>query len=310
MLKRCFSVAAAICLMTAVIFQASALGPEPDPGFRLETEKGAKVTQKSRVRKTTVIAAACLVVFFAGGVFLTQYSYKDAVYLPKSEGASFIGLPNMFPTIIYQGKEYACAGRLQEVRPELSALKGSYIGKTNPVIDDCLGSVNGSRPKYNNLDSTHEFDLYTVKGYDPGFRIIGVQYGNGLEYTILFESVEGIWIRNGSDLFRRYNAKGNVLSAKFLPYSEDAETGEQIEIEDVDLINRFLDQLYRSKPVDNTGNDQKEYKRYGNLAITTKDGLGLGVMLVEGGYAESHRLNGYLFKIDDGIFNEMMDLVQ
>ena len=32
MLKRCFSVAAAICLMTAVIFQASALGPEPDPG--------------------------------------------------------------------------------------------------------------------------------------------------------------------------------------------------------------------------------------------------------------------------------------
>ena len=71
MLKRCFSVAAAICLMTAVIFQASALGPEPEPGFRLETEKGAKVTQKSRVRKTTVIAAACLVVFFAGGVFLT-----------------------------------------------------------------------------------------------------------------------------------------------------------------------------------------------------------------------------------------------
>ena len=32
MLKRCFSVAAAICLMTAVIFQTSALGPEPDPG--------------------------------------------------------------------------------------------------------------------------------------------------------------------------------------------------------------------------------------------------------------------------------------
>ncbi|MDR1068437.1 MAG: hypothetical protein LBL36_04240 [Clostridiales Family XIII bacterium] len=158
-------------------------------------------------------------------------------------------------SFIYQGRIYGHALNFNMVDKTLAVedLVGEWIGFAKGYLYD----YEGSKPE----DYAEEFagtvsgDVYTVRGYDPEFRLCMKESstdddGNYFERVEFYENLNGIHLMTGADLFGdRLKLRGNWTQIKFQQH-DDWNWGRNI-LNDLtgvsdNEINAFIDELYSS----------------------------------------------------------------
>ncbi|GGD55457.1 hypothetical protein [Paenibacillus nasutitermitis] len=252
---------------------------KPDTGMQQRLEQGLlhqKPVQTRSNRRFTYIAA-CLLVLICAGIAapevwkITNRSSSTvmqpagpgntgavtppikgqadphpitipAMKLPdtSSESADMVGL------VVYNGNIYTQTST--RIEPEAAKqLLDEKLGRTKAGIDEWSNQTD-----YTELASTiGETDIYSVKGYDSGFRIMSYQVVEGEIYAELYEHLNGITVTKGEDLIGKTNLLGHVESAKWQSYdSWNYSKPEFNKLQTGPALQTFLEALYEASPVD------------------------------------------------------------
>ncbi len=135
---------------------------------------------------------------------------------PPKEGV----MADMIGLVVHNGAVYTAGGQVfwnEEAKALQEKLLGEHLGKTLPIVD-CFSHITDPDNKWQQLElaSTYEGELYTVKGYDPGFRLAIVNSFEGGEEPMVsvefLENLNGLTLYSGENLFgeERLNLRGRV----------------------------------------------------------------------------------------------------
>lgn len=242
------------------------------------------------------------------GVFL------PAMELPKSSEDAMI---DMIGLIVYQGRIYTQG-------PEYF---GENAEKTRSLIGDHLGTAKGNIDEWSSqeeyateLASTIGGEVYSVKGYDTGFRIctiMEVPDENGQsELSIQFyECLNGITLTKGSDLFEtRLKISGRIRKIEYQTHEDwdyakrnyhevslEAGTWDQFmeQVDACDFVNTYDPKASA---------EQSIYRNHqAHVTLTLEDGSQVRLRLFEGGYVGYEPLGWYFVKIPEDIFNKVYE---
>lgn len=229
-----------------------------------------------------------------GGVTLPKINPPSS----NNAATSMIGL------IVYKNKVYTDSRTYIDIN-SIKNFQGIKLGVAKGNIDEWSKKNEYSADFASNFSG----DIYTVKGYDPNFRIMGIHTNpDGEKYVEIFEQLNGITIVSGKDVFGKLKMQGNTLSMIYAQ-SNDGLTP-ICPVNDDILINEFLDELDDSSPCliemihGHIYGDWNKRDAKRNIIIKLKDGCNVGFTLVKGGYV----LYGYCdaaFKISDSVFDEL-----
>lgn len=234
--------------------------------------------------------------------------FIPAIKLPKgnTENMDMIGL------IVYNGKVYTQTNT--HLKPAVAkTLIGEKIGVTKGNIDEW-----SSRKAYGEeLASTtpRGVDVYTVIGYDSGFRIMVYAEHDGETYTEFYENLNGITISSGADLFGQLNMIGNVSSADWRTRGEWYNSIDNFKpVTETAVLDTFIMELNHVKPklrkhnqeaLDELRNDESARE----LTVHLQDGTTVELELLEGGYILYGAMDVY-FEMEAAVFADMWELLQ
>ncbi len=239
---------------------------------------------------------------------------ENGVYIPAIE----IGpvdenvTADMVAMVVYNGRVYVGAYQWDNPMPyiENAELLGEYVGTGNNKIT-CWSDEKDYEGQF---ASNTPYDFYTVKGYDPVFRLAAVMDFEDGKEIMFFDCLNGIWLHTGADLYENllhitgnYNTvlyqlhedwdygKGNykTLSAvseeDIAAFVEALKTGPFVDFsEDIESRNRLYD------------------GRQAHLFFQMNDGTTVNMRLLEGGYVSFRGTSAYVYmpgEIFDVIFN-------
>ncbi|MCA0758044.1 hypothetical protein KP806_23575 [Paenibacillus sp. N4] len=261
-------------------------------GARQETagDNGA-VRPEVRINDAADGAAA------GAGVFLPK------LQLPEQENAA---AADMIGLIVYKGKIYTQTG--SRIAPGKAAdLRGAKLGRTKPAIDE-WSSQDDFATEF--ASSVGEKDVYSVKGYESGFRIMTYEEYEGKVYAEFYECLNGIPVTSGADVFSKLKLDGNVRSAVWETHdSWNYNKQEYRELQAEDAIPAFLEALSAAQPIEQqtlqaTGiYDNTEQKI---LYLKLADETVVGIRLFEGRYVRYQNAHVF-FQLEEKAFDALWD---
>ena len=224
---------------------------------------------------------------------------------------------DMIGTLVYNGSIYTqTENQYMDLEAEQRAnLLGDYLGHATMSLDEW-----SSFEEYDKeFASTYEGDVYSVKGYDPDFRVC-IRYEeeyDGEKHLFLFflERLNDITINTGYDVFEaRLKVREKFVGYKWESH-DDWDNARNIyhdlELDEEDWA-RFMDMVDTCKFVNTWDPDTKSSSIYRtdnqiHLYIQLDDGLKVHMRLIEGGYVGYQELGWDFVKIPEDIFNKVFE---
>ncbi|MDM5328496.1 hypothetical protein [Neobacillus sp. CF12] len=225
-----------------------------------------------------------------------------AIELPET------GPAKMMPLIVYKGKIYTQSPTTID-RNKVSEIKGEKLGKTKAGIDEW-----SKQDKYAEefASTIGEIDVYSVKGYKEVFRIMTYDEINGEVFAEFYESLTGITVNDGNDIFGKLRLVKNLQEVKSRSYEDSLSNVNNFKnIKNLEVINTFLEELKKAKPyliqdVEAKIGDFRNNDQYKELTLHLTDGTTVTLGVIKGGYI-SYGQSLY-FKINDQVFSELRNL--
>lgn len=191
------------------------------------------------------------------------------------------------------------------------------------IIGEKLGTTKGNINEWSKQDAYSEelastylnAEVYSVKGYDKAFRIMIYEEREGDFYAEFFENLNDITINNGFDIFGKLNMIDNVSTAQWRRFSDWDYSIENYElIEDMEIVNNFIKELNRTKPllyeeISDLVNHSRNDEAYRELTLNLHDGSIVRLTLLKDGYI-SYGYMGVYFKMEDDVFSTMWSLLK
>ncbi|MBR6172539.1 MAG: hypothetical protein IKQ49_05150 [Eubacterium sp.] len=240
-----------------------------------------------------------------------------AITLPDPETAA---TADMIQLVVWQGNIYTYAGICYE--PDIiKALQGDYLGEATGSIDEW--SKPSDYEQY--LAGTFSGKVYTVKGYDPSFRLSSVMNWkdeNGAEHQMMYflDHLNGITISKGSDFYEdRLKISGRVTALSWqshqdwdkTDFNQLPDTLHQLDLDVYSALWRsFLSEIDQAPFIDLSTDSAFMENLYNesvqtHLFITLNDGTVTELRLFEGGYVGCPSLGKYFVRIPGSTFDEM-----
>lgn len=276
--------------------------------------QGDKPKGFSRRIRPLIAAAACLTVAI-GVVFVYPILIKPAVQpspgVAKAENG--IAIPEIKPPknnastadmiglIVYKGQIYTQAYWITDSE-NAEKLKDKKLGEAKGNIDEWSKRKDYSSEFASNVIG----DVYSVKGYDPRFRIMCF-LSNGTK--CLYECLSSITVSSGRDVFSKLKLRNNVTRLTYIDIEHYDYVTPICNIEDKGIINSFVDNLYDSKPVSLNkvpGLDWNNSADTRYIELALKDGCKASLALIKGGYVHYAHCD-VAFKMDDHVFNTLWE---
>ena len=300
-----------------------------EPDKSLENRLGEKI--KGRKNKNSIkpfaVTAACLIFLLGISTFRYQQSIssvldsnespiKDApktiisykpVSIPKvelPENPNVVG--KMMPLIVYKGKVYIHGDT--QVNPE--------IGKK--MIGEKLGRTKGSLNEWSKQEeysvefasTVGETDVYAVKGYDSSFRIMTYEEYDGQGIASFFECLNGIEVKNGKDLFSKFNIDNNLETVYFESFdSWNNGKQEYKNIQQGETVTNFIEALYNAEPLeaesltDTIFDNGEENQRF--MFLKLKDSTTVRLRLLKDNYVMYNNDMHVVFKVNESAFDAL-----
>ena len=204
------------------LFQS--LGPVDDNLIR---EADRKPEKRGRPWKRWAAAAACVAGLSGGGAGLLRYDRElpaaitpgrtdgSGVYVEPPVMTNGDGAASMIGMIVYGGKIYAQTERLSCGEETLATLQGTFLGTATGEISEWSGKEDYGRE----FASTVRGVVFTVNGYDPGFRICIPRQAGGETILEFYDCLNGITLYTGADLYDdRLHLPENWTSLEYLTH--------------------------------------------------------------------------------------------
>ena len=236
---------------------------------------------------------------------------ETGIHIPAIERPEEDALSDMMQLVVYHGRIYTEYG-YNEYDEDVMDLIGEYVGEATGSIDEW-----STKSDYENeLAGTFSGSIYTVKGYDPDFRLCNVisysdEQGRPKKVVFFLENLNGITLESGADLFEeRLQIRGHVKELLYESH-DGRNNGSKVSIP-LDMTanqkswDTFLDELDSGTfiEIDNV-NDIGLYdsERQADLFIKKDDGTTVVLRLFEGGYVGYRPLGGYFIKMPGEAFD-------
>lgn len=234
----------------------------------------------------------------------------------------------MISMVIYDGRVYVQSGT-NISKEDANLLKGKKIGVTKDLYDYMEQSdtkVGGTIDfdKVEGLAGPGEVEVYEAKGYDENFRLL-IDYKDEYRDTPeIYECLNGIRIKTGNDIFGKLKIEDNIKSVKwdtFNNWNYGTHNPKNVAIDE--NINNFIKAIYESMPYSLENEEfenqfyykETEYYEEGQdkqkfLYLDLKDGTTIQIRLFSNGYIAYSGLNGFVFKVEEKVFNNLWDLLK
>lgn len=255
-------------------------------------EAAGDSSARPEVRTTDAAAGAA----DGAGVFLPK------LQLPEKSNAS----ADMIGLIVYKGKIYTQTG--SRIAPEKAAdLRGAKLGRTKATIDE-WSSQDDYATEF--ASSVGELDVYSVKGYESGFRIMTYLELDGKVYAEFYECLNGIPVSSGADVFSKLKLDGNVRSAVWETHdSWNYSKQEFQELQAGDVLPAFLEALSAAQPIEQqtlqeTGIYDNTEQKF--LYLRLADETEVGLRLFEGRYVRYQNAHVF-FQLEEKAFAALWD---
>ncbi len=255
-----------------------------------------------------VLAAACALLLALGGLYVLGRLHPageggrvieaeglviPAIALPSSSSDA---VSDMKGLILYQGRIYTSQGMDRLNSQDTAPLRGDYIGRAKGNLDEWSDQEDYAIE----LASTVSGEVYTVKGYDPTFRIGIFSTDDGDERVEFFDCLNGITLTLGRDLFEDRLHMSRGIEAMACQSRADYDLGlmnrKGLSVDDK-AVKDFVKALYEGEWI------AKREVASVYLLVTLKDGTELRLGLCEGGYAVYQGLGNACLKIPEDVFD-------
>lgn len=290
-----------------------------DPRFIDEAADYKKKNCGRGVLYLAAALAACALLFFATyhpyggsdtlpGVSVSPSAlvpvsgvYVPAIELPEPDSGFTV---DMIACVVYDGAVYTQGEWLGDA----SALVGEYLGHATGSIDEW----SDESEYYIEFAGTMSGDIYSVTGYDPGFRICCL-YDDGS--VMLLERLNGISLDTGADLFEtRLHLAERMESVSYLTHedwNENADSFRDLPLSE-DAVSAFLAELCAGgfEYVWETDRDIYDSAVQGHLFFHMSDGTTVELRLIEGGYVGYQGLGWYFVKMPGEVFDAVLAACQ
>jgi hypothetical protein len=280
------------------------------------------IRSRKHFKPLAVAAALLFVLVGAAGYKIATTSKPQEQVInsanpPKTIDVPKIELPTsgiavkMMPLIVYNGKVYTMS----------TTVIDSESGKK--LLGENLGTTQGNITEWSKQDQySKEFastvgieDVYTAKGYDKAFRIMTyTENPDGSSYPQFFDCLNGITIKNGSDIFGKLNIKGNITDAKYRNFSDWNSGVEAVNpIKNLDSLNKFLSEVDKASPylleeIESTLGDYQNDEQYREITVSLNDGSKVSFTVLKNGYIYYGYTNTY-FKLDGKIMEQLWSIL-
>lgn len=234
-----------------------------------------------------------------------------SIKIPKIQLSDDLSHADMIGLIVYNGKIYTQT--TTEIESEnAKELLGKMLGTTKGNIDEW-----SNQDAYDEefASTIGETDVYSVKGYNEKFRIMTYEEAEGKSYAEFYESLNGITVHDGEDIFGELNMNGNVVNAKYRIFSDwDNSIDNYNSISNMDAVNSFIESLNNAEPLPREPNsdpirNSRNNEEYRNLLIELNDGSKVNLTLIKGGYIYYGYMNIY-FKMDENEFSKIWNEIK
>ncbi|AFM43337.1 hypothetical protein Desaci_4495 [Desulfosporosinus acidiphilus SJ4] len=229
---------------------------------------------------------------------------NQEIVVPKVQlPTGTINTAKMMGLIVYQGRIY-----LQNSLP-------LDLNSAEKLVGEKLGTTTGNITEWNqqkdnavDLSSTVGVqDVYTVKGYDKSFRIMTYGQINGQIYAQLFECLNGITVKTGTDVFSKFKLENNIDSVNYEDFdSWNSGRNNYKPLTTLAGFNTFLAALENSLPQaqDSLANlfDNQNSTDEQIIDVKLQDGTEVELRLFKEGYVYLNGVNIF-FKVDSLAFN-------
>jgi hypothetical protein len=300
---------------------------EPDQDFqeRLVRNVLKKTSSKGqRWRTITSLGVACLFLIVGAGVFLQwneersfDQSQESPIERRVTEGAVYIPqveIPeqqsgkamDMIGLIVYQGRVYLQSDTTVTAEAA-KPLLGEKIGRTKGNLNEWNSQKDYEQEMASSIGVA---DVYKVKGYDHEFRVMTYEEINGEIYAQFYDCLNGLEVRTGEDVFKKFGLAGNVQSVRWERF--DSWNNSLGEYEDVPVdakFESFLQSLNAAKPIEQDvlmeqGIYENEEQKF--ILIKLKDQTEVRLRLFKDGYVK-YGFVPVFFKVEDAAFTEMWE---
>lgn len=227
--------------------------------------------------------------------------YVPAIELPEAD-AGFTA--DMMACVVYNGAVYTQGGWLDAA----SALVGEYLGHATGGIDEW-----SDESEYHvEFAGTMSGDIYSVIGYDPGFRICCL---NDDGSAMLLERLNGISLDTGADLFEtRLHLPERLESLTYLTHEDWNNAARHYRTPELseEAVSDFLAELCAGQFVYLWETDRDIYDStvQGHLFFHMSDGTTVELRLIEGGYVGYQGLGWYFVKMPGEVFDAVLAACQ
>ncbi|MTI80849.1 MAG: hypothetical protein FH758_08195 [Firmicutes bacterium] len=228
------------------------------------------------------------------------------IQLPRdASSASMIGL------IVFNEKIYTQT-RTEVDAEDAKALLGEKLGTTKGTIDEW-----SKQEAYDEefASTIGKADVYAVKGYDKDFRIMTYEEREGKFYAAFYESLNGITVHDGKDVFGKLKMTGNIAIAQYRFYSDWNNSIDNYHpIRDMNVLEAFIENLNEARPFPRNKNEplseeSRNDEEYRELIVHLNDGSKVSLTLLKGGYIYYGHMAVY-FKMDEDQFSRMWNQLQ
>lgn len=254
---------------------------------------------------------------------------KVVFYVPKTEikKRDDTMLASMVSMVIYNGRVYVQSGT-NISKEDANLLKGKKIGVTKDLCEFMEQSdtkVGGTIDfdKVEGLVGPGEVEVYEAKGYDENFRLLIDYKDEYRDIPEIYESLNGIRIKTGNDVFGKLKIAGNIKSVKWDTFNNwNYGTHDPKNVDVDENINNFVKAMYDSIPYSLEDKEfrnqfyykETEYYEEGQdkqkfLYIKLNDGTTIQVRLFSNGYIAYSGLYGFVFKVEEKAFNDLWNIL-
>ena len=282
--------------------------------------------RKKKGTKKGLFAAAGILVMI-GGIFFASFMDMENAVVEKQAGTvtelaiveiPAIEIPEEDPyglimaLIVYNGKLYT-RGETEIGAEDGSLLREEKLGVTKDSINEERSQITYGKEFASSIGSV---DVYEVKGYDSGFRLMTYERSDDGYAAYFYENLNGISVANGEDFFSKLKLNGNAVSAEYRGFNDwnrnqdnfhAVEGGKALDsfIQNLNETVPYLDAKHKD-PLDQQPQKEDDFKE---LTIHLTDGSKVRLMLLKGGYIYYGNI-GLFFKMDEEEFAEFWTLLQ
>lgn len=239
---------------------------------------------------------------------ITSVAKNDAgIYIPQINPNPGNAInARMVALVVYNGKIYTQSATEIDTK-NIKNFMGNKIGRAINSINEWNVKAKSSEELASNIG---EQDIYTVKGYDAGFRIMSYLKIEDREYAQFFDCLNGITIKSGNDIFGKLNLVNNVENAKFISFDDwNNGVNNYITFKDTKLLNEALMELNAAVPfnyeaVESEIDSSRNNSGFRQFTLKLKDGSELKFSVFKSGYV-SYGYSNIYFKIDASVISKL-----